>query len=160
MGGSMDKPQIIEEKLSLIAWSESLKGLADDVWFSSFKEGSWGIADVISHFISWDQFLLDYRLPFIIRSEEIPAVKVDVEEINGVASRYARSGITRVSLINDFIATRSEVVSQIENIPAEKFHEPIIIGKSSLILSNYFTDLIEHDRTHRNQINTFLKKHN
>lgn len=156
----MNKQQIIEEKLSLITWSESLKGLADDVWFGPFKDGSWGIADVISHFISWDQFLLDYRLPFIIQSEEIPAVKVDVEHINTKASLYARSGISKDSLINEFLSIREEVVSQIKNIPAERFHEPIIIGKSRLMVSSYFSDLIEHDRKHKNQINTFLKDQN
>jgi len=153
----MDKQEIMAEKLSLIDWCVSLNGLTHDIWFRPFKVGSWGIADVISHFISWDQFLLDYRLPFIIRSTEFPEVKVDVENINVEASRYARSGINKASLINEFISKREELVSQIELIPAERFHEQIIIGKNSLILSNYFSDLIEHDQTHRNQINAFLK---
>ena len=153
----MDKQEIMAEKLSLIDWCVSLNGLTHDIWFRPFKVGSWGIADVISHFISWDQFLLDYRLPFIIRSTEFPEVKVDVENINVEASRYARSGINKASLLNEFISKRKELVSKIELIPAERFHEQFIIGKSSLILSNYFSDLIEHDRTHRNQINDFLK---
>ena len=153
----MNKQEIMAEKLSLIDWCISLNGLTDDVWFRTFKVGSLGIADVISHFISWDQFLLDYRLPFIIHSTEFPEVNVDVEKINAEASRYARSGINKASLINELISKREELVSQIELIPAERFHEEIIIGKNSLILSNYFSDLIEHDRTHKNQINAFLK---
>ncbi|EKN69789.1 hypothetical protein BABA_08356 [Neobacillus bataviensis LMG 21833] len=77
---------------------------------------------MISHFISWDQFLLDYRLPFIIRSTEFPTVNVDVERVNADASRYARSGIGKDRLINEFAVRRAEVVSQIENIPVERFH--------------------------------------
>lgn len=47
----MEKERILEEKLSLIDWCQTLKCVTNDVWFDSFRKGSWGIADVISHFI-------------------------------------------------------------------------------------------------------------
>lgn len=153
----MNKSQIIEAKATLLDWCESLKALNDDLWFKPFKEGSWGIADVISHFISWDQFLLDYRIPHIIHSEEFPNVKVDVEEVNAEASRYARSGPSRDELIDEFIEIRRKLVSQLETIPAEKFQETIQIGTRSTSLADYFSGLINHDKQHQDQINEFLK---
>lgn len=153
----MHKQQILDDLTHLIAWCESLKELTDDLWFKSFKEGSWGTADVISHFISWDQFLLDYRIPFIIHSEDFPTVKVDTDTINLEASRYAHSGISKEHLINECILIRKKLVSLIESIPAEKFHESISVGNSSYILSDYFKGHIEHDQTHKNQIDAFLE---
>ncbi|GHI01149.1 DinB family protein [Neobacillus kokaensis] len=154
----MNKSKIIEEKLNLINWCESLKNLTDEIWFAAFKEGSWGIADVISHFISWDRFLLENRIPFIIRSEEYPPIKVDVETINAEAYRYARSGRSRVELINEFIAIRKHLVSQIDTIPDERFQNHMNIGSSNETLADYFKELIEHDKRHMNQINTLIEE--
>lgn len=153
----MNKSQIIEAKLALIHWCESLKGLTDEIWFKPFKEGSWGTADVISHFISWDQFLLDYRIPYLIKSEKFPAVKVDVNAINAEAAKYARSGISRNELIDEFKEVRRKLVSLMETIPEERFHESIQNGAANTLLSDYFTGLIEHDQKHRDQIDAFLK---
>lgn len=59
----MKKENILEEKLNIIEWCQTLKEVPDDIWFQSFKNGSWGIADVISHFIIWDDFVMKYRIP-------------------------------------------------------------------------------------------------
>lgn len=154
----MNKTQIIEKKLSLIDWCETLKGLSDDIWFAPFKEGSWGTADVIAHFISWDQFLLDYRVPYIIRSEQFPAIKVDVEAINADSSCYARSGITKDNLINEFVSIRKQLAAQINSIPAERFQEQLTFSNSSTTLADYFTGLIEHDQRHKQQISALIEK--
>ncbi|PLS03120.1 DinB family protein [Neobacillus cucumis] len=154
----MDKQHIIEENLKLVVWCESLKELTDEVWFSCFSEGSWGIADVISHFISWDQFLLNYRLPAIIHGEEFLEVQVDVETINAKASQYARSGISKFDLIEKCMAKRNELVSQVESIPAEKFAEQFIFGRTRLTLKEYFSDFIDHDKHHMDQIHDFLMR--
>ncbi|WP_286230894.1 DinB family protein [Neobacillus mesonae] len=154
----MDKSQIIKEKLNLIDWCESLKGLSNDIWFARFKGGSWGIADVISHFISWDRFLLENRIPFIIHSEKFPVIKIDVNAINAEASRYARSGISKADLINDFVLIRKNLVSQTASIPDDRFQEPLNIG-SSVTLAGYFSGLIEHDKKHMDQINAFIKSY-
>ena len=78
----MKKENILEEKLNLIEWCQTLKGLSDDMWLRSFKEGSWGIADVISHFIVWDTFLINHRIPYFISEQSVPNVPIDVEEMN------------------------------------------------------------------------------
>ena len=47
----MVKDIIIEQKRKVADWAKPLKQVADDIWFQPFKEGSWGTAEVISHFI-------------------------------------------------------------------------------------------------------------
>ncbi len=84
----MDKDEIILTKKNIADWVSSLKNVDDASWFQTFKEGSWGTADVIAHFISWNIFLLENRLPFIVQQIEFPKIKVDVEEINKKASIY------------------------------------------------------------------------
>ena len=156
----MDKVSIIEENLKLADWCGSLKGLTDEVWFSTFREGSWGIADVISHFISWDQFLLRYRLPSMITGDEFPEIKVKVETINTEASQYARRpGVMKTVLIEECIAKRKELVSQVVKIPAVRFHQQLTIGGSNVTLVEYFSDFIDHDKHHMDQINAFLGRH-
>jgi hypothetical protein len=48
----MNKEYIFFKKSRLIDWSLSLKKVSSDLWFKPFRKGTWGTADVISHFIS------------------------------------------------------------------------------------------------------------
>ncbi len=63
--------------------------------FNHLKMVREGIADVISHFIVWDTFLIKHRIPYFISGRSVPNVPIDVEEMNKGAIKYARSGILR-----------------------------------------------------------------
>ncbi|REE67303.1 DinB family protein [Paenibacillus taihuensis] len=152
----MNKESIINEKLSLIEWSISLRSISNELWFKSFLAGSWGTADVISHFISWDQFMIKNRIPYILKGKSFPKISVDVESINKGAINYARSGITKEELINKFISVRKELVSFIDAIPAKKFDQPFP-GKEPMTLIEYFVRMVHHDLKHKEQILSFLK---
>ncbi|MBS4215182.1 DinB family protein [Neobacillus rhizophilus] len=153
----MSKDQIIKEKISLIEWVASLKEISNDLWFNPFKEGAWGIADVISHFISWDKFLITNRVSYIYHNEEFPEVNIDVEAINKMASQYARSGISKEELISEFITVRKELVSLLQKIPEETFSEPYP-GRENMTIGEYFVGMIEHDLKHKEQIVKHIKK--
>jgi hypothetical protein len=153
----MNKESILKENLSLIEWCNSLKNLSNERWFKPFRNGSWGTADVISHFISWDKFIIENRISYILRDERIPKINVDVEAINKEASNYARSGITKEDLINQFISVRKKLVSIIDTIPTEKFNQPFP-GKDHITLSDYFAEMINHDLKHKNQIESLLQE--
>ena len=105
----MEKESILEEKLSLIEWCQTFKCVTHDEWFESFRKGSWGIADVISHFIVWDEFLIKHRIPYFISGQSVPNVPINVEEINKGAIKYARSGISKEELIDEFSCTRKQL---------------------------------------------------
>ncbi|MED3398017.1 DinB family protein [Bacillus wiedmannii] len=152
----MKKENILEEKLNIIEWCQTLKEVPDDIWFQSFKNGSWGIADVISHFIIWDDFVMKYRIPYFLSTQSVPRFPKDVEEMNKSAIIYARSGISREELINQFSYTRKQLVDEIERIPADNFYNDFQIGTKKVMLNHYFSSLIQHDLKHKEEIIQFL----
>ncbi|MGW6148068.1 DinB family protein [Bacillus mycoides] len=152
----MEKECILEEKLSLIEWCQTLKCVTNDVWFEPFRKGSWAIADVISHFIVWDEFLIKYRILCFVSGKSVPIVPTDVEEMNKGAIKYARYGISKEELIDQFSFTRKQLVDQIERIPARNFNNDYQFGTKKLRLNNYFSPLIEHDLKHKKEIIQFL----
>ncbi|RLQ96298.1 DinB family protein [Falsibacillus albus] len=148
----MNKKQIIEKKSAIAQWSSSLKTISEENWYQSFREGSWGIADVISHFITWDEFIMKHRLDYLIKDKPLPIFHVDVQAMNKEAMHFARSGIDKDDLIDEFVKVRKELVALIESIPEEKFNKVVWIGKREMTLSNYFEGLIEHDEKHKQEI--------
>ncbi|MES5893809.1 MULTISPECIES: DinB family protein [Bacillus cereus group] len=152
----MEKESILEEKLRLIEWCQTLKCVTNDVWFEPFRKGSWGIADVISHFIVWDKFLMKFRIPYFLSEQSVPNVPTDVEEMNEGAIKYARSGISKEELIDQFSFTRKQLVEQIERIPTQYFYNDYQFGTKKVRLNNYFLSLIQHDLKHKEEIIQFL----
>jgi hypothetical protein len=152
----MNKERIMNEMKSLVEWSLSLKNISNDLWFKPFREGSWGTADVISHFISWDRFMIENRISFILREESFPKINVNVEASNKEASNYAKSGISKEDLIDEFISVREELVSLIEKIQTEKFDLPFP-GNENITLSEYFIGDIDHEFKHKEQIESHIR---
>ncbi|MEH6933212.1 MULTISPECIES: DinB family protein [Bacillus] len=152
----MEKERILEEKLSLIEWCQTLNGISEDIWFQPFKKGSWAIADVISHFIVWDEFLMKYRIPYFISVQSVPNVPTDVEEMNKGAIKYARSGISKEELIDQFSFTRKQLVDQINQISARNFKDDYQFGTKRVRLNDYFSSLIQHDLKHKEEIMQFI----
>ncbi|EOP11198.1 DinB family protein [Bacillus cereus] len=152
----MEKERILEEKLSLIEWCQTLNGISEDIWFQPFKKGSWAIADVISHFIVWDEFLMKYRVLYFVSGKSVPNVPTDAEKMNKGAIIYARSGISKEELIDQFSFTRKQLVDQIERIPARNFNNDYQFGTKKVRLNDYFSSLIQHDLKHKEEIMQFL----
>ncbi|MBE5106751.1 DinB family protein [Bacillus thuringiensis] len=152
----MKKENIVDEKLSLIEWCQTLKEICDDLWFQPFKKGSWGIADVISHFIVWDEFLMKYRISCFLSTQSVPNISIDVEGMNKGAIKYARSGISKEELIDEFSFTRKQLVDQIKRIPTCNFNYDFQFGTKKVRLNNYFSSLIQHDLKHKEEIIQFL----
>ncbi|HDR7800405.1 TPA: DinB family protein [Bacillus tropicus] len=152
----MKKENILEEKLNIIEWCQTLKEVRDDIWFQSFKNGSWGIADVISHFIVWDVFLIKDRIPYFISGQSVPNVPIDVEEMNKRAIKYARSGISKEELLNQFSVTRKQLVDEIGRIPTKYFYNDYQFGTKKMKLNHYFSSLVQHDLKHKEEIIQFL----
>lgn len=115
----MNKEAIIKGKKALIGWVCMLTNMSDSFWFQPFREGGWGTADVISHFISWDKFVIENRIKPLIKEEALPKIKVDVQAMNDAASLYARSGISKEDLIEECISMREELVSLLEKISVD-----------------------------------------
>ncbi|MDA2595340.1 DinB family protein [Bacillus cereus group sp. Bc061] len=152
----MKKENVLEEKLYLIEWCQTLQRVPDDIWFQALREGSWAIVDVISHFIVWDVFLIKDRIPYFISGQSVPNVPIDVEEMNKGAIKYARSGISKEELLNQFSVTRKQLVDGIGRIPTQYFYNDYQFGTKKVKLNHYFSSLIQHDLKHKEEIMQFL----
>ena len=153
----LNKKSIIQEKRGSVDWAYSLKNISNDLWVKPFRNGAWGTAEVVSHFISWDKFIIENRITYILRNECFPKISVDVEAMNEEASKYARAGITKEDLLNEFILVREELVNLIGKIPKERFHHPLQ-GKEQITLSEYFVGMIDDDLKHKEQIESHINK--
>ncbi|RIW38511.1 GNAT family N-acetyltransferase [Bacillus salacetis] len=150
----MRKEKIINQKRELAEWVLIFKQLPDNLWFKPFKEGSWGTAEVISHFLHWDQFVIDNRLIPFLRNEQPPQADVTVDRLNETAAVLARS-MNKEDLIDLFVNIRKELTGYLQEMPEEAFAQKVP-GKS-ITWNGYFQGLIEHDERHKKQIDEHLK---
>ena len=72
--------------------------------------------------------LIKHRIPYFISGQSVPNVPIDVEEINKGAIKYARSGISKEGLLNQFSVTRKQLVDEIERIPTKYFYNVYQFG--------------------------------
>lgn len=125
---------------------DSLKTIPDDLWFQSFREGSWGIVDVIAHFISWDRFIIENRILYVLKNEPFSKMGIDVEDINRAASQYARSGIMKDQLI-------ITVIARLQQISAEQLNNTL---ETPILGCKTFGELacvtLMHEAAHMGQI--------
>ena len=50
--------------------------------------------------------LINHRIPYFISEQSVPNVPIDVEEMNKGAIKYARSGISKEEILDQFSVTR------------------------------------------------------
>lgn len=153
----MRKEEIIEEKSSFIDWVNSLAQMDEEIWFLPFREGSWGTADVVSHFITWDRFIISRRMPALLSKEKIPSEKIDADAMNMEAGHYARSGISKKVLISEFAEAREELLSLLEKLEPERFQE--LYPGRDITIGQYFSGLIEHDHKHKKEIENHWERY-
>jgi DinB superfamily len=153
----MRKEEIIEEKATLIGWVQSLEQMEDQLWFLPFREGSWGTADVVSHFITWDRFVISRRMPVLMSKGELPSEKINADAMNMEARNYARSGISKQKLISEFAEAREELLSLLEKLEPERFQE--LYPGRDITIGQYFAGLIEHDHKHKKEIENHWERY-
>jgi hypothetical protein len=157
----MDKTDLLTEKRAMSSWVDSLLvEMNDSLWFEPLGEGKWGTADVISHFITWDRFFLDHRIPYIEKGLPFPKIDINLEKINKESSVYSRSGIGKQRLIQEYVETREAVLSSLDELPEETFQYVMKIGNSEMKVVDYFYLLVQHDLKHKKQIANFIEKKN
>jgi hypothetical protein len=157
--GNLNKSELLTEKRALREWVNSLVYMDDQLWFQPFREGKWATADVISHFITWDRFFLDHRLPYIEKQIAFPKLDVNVEKMNKDAVVYARSGISKHRVVNEYTQTRNLLLSILEEWPEGLFSSVIKVGSTEQKVGEYFYSHLEHDIKHQQKIIDFLEKH-
>ncbi|TMU87161.1 DinB family protein [Bacillus sp. BHET2] len=153
----VQKDEVVKHHVNMIAWSQTLNNLSSNQWFSPIKENKWSIAEIISHLIPWDEFVLEYRIPYFSSNDSLPN-SPDRDAVNERAALEGRSAEKSVT-INRFIASRTKLLECIENISSDLWDKTFRIGETELTVYQYFKGLTEHDTHHKKQIQDSLTKH-
>jgi hypothetical protein len=146
------KNEIIDQFEKHILWLEHLKEMDEQVFFSRMAPEKWSVAALVSHFKSWDEFVLTSRVPLFSGELDKGEKGPDQEEVNKKAEQYAHSGVTQPVLIDEVIATRREFVQTLKSLPDEVWEKTFVLGDSKVSLTYYITDLIAHDEHHQKQV--------
>ncbi|WP_242218595.1 DinB family protein [Bacillus cereus group sp. BfR-BA-01380] len=144
---------VIEELNQLIPFLNSLEAVNDKIFFSPISEGKWSTAAIISHLMYWDRFILEERLEGMNNGELLPKSKVNVEDMNRLAEKYAHSGISKVQLIQEVCETRQRLLDSLVDKNLEIIFK---IGSNEMTVNEYFKGMVEHDNHHIKQIKGLL----
>ena len=151
-----DKHSVLNEYASLINWLESTaREMSEDVFFQPIKQRKWSPAEILSHIMKWDHFLLEERIPFLANEANLPRLE-HVEEVNQRAAEYARSGPSKEKLIAETVEARRRVVERLQLIDPIEWRSTFYIDKYPNCLTSYIKGLIEHDHHHKLQIEVFM----
>lgn len=152
----MNKDTVIKHYQHSIEWVQSLTELTDKEWRSAIAEGKWSIAEIIAHFVPWDEFILHDRLKECWNEQALPQAP-DALEMNQQSAERARKE-ERSETIGRFISVRTELLQEMKKIEPSRWNEPFFIGQTMLTLLSYFQGLIEHDIHHMKQITKRLSQ--
>ncbi|MCF6136566.1 DinB family protein [Pseudalkalibacillus berkeleyi] len=148
------KNEVVRHHLDMIEWSQSLNHLSSDQWNRPIKENKWSIAEILSHFLPWDEFIINQRIPYLISSKSLPKPP-NKETMNDKAAKEGRCTEKSVT-INRFIDSRRNLLMCIESLDENLWDKTFKIGETELTLYQYFSGLAKHDLHHKKQIHESL----
>jgi uncharacterized damage-inducible protein DinB len=149
---------IILHHEEMIQWVKSLNNLPAEEWFRPLDENKWSIAEIISHFGPWDDFVVNMRLPYLGNSEPLPKAP-DPQKLNEQSSSRARS-TEQATVIQSFIDSRNRLLTGISEIREGSWGQTFKLGEKKLTLSSYLEGLADHDLHHRTQIEQAMNRKN
>ncbi|MEH7732622.1 DinB family protein [Bacillus pumilus] len=150
----MSKDTVIKHYEHTLEWVQSLTELTDKEWRRAIADGKWSIAEIIAHFVPWDEFILHDRLKEFWNDRALCKAP-DVHEMNIQSAERARHE-ERSETIGRFIAIRTELLQEMKKIEASRWNTSFLIGQTELTLSSYFQGLIKHDLHHMEQVKQAL----
>ncbi len=151
---TLNKESIIDHYEHSIEWVQSLTEVTEEEWRSAIADGKWSIAEIIAHFVPWDEFILHDRLKEFWNNKALPQAP-DVHEMNRQSAERARKE-ERSETIGRFIAVRTKLLQEMKKIEASRWTISFLIGQTELTLSSYFQGLIKHDLHHMEQVKQAL----
>ncbi|MGG1550302.1 DinB family protein [Paenibacillus ferrarius] len=153
---SLDKNTILRYK-EFTEWTDTLNDLHESIWLQPLSEGKASTGEIISHLKNWDNYLISVIIPAIRNGEGI--IFPDFDSFNQIAYEYARSGVSKASLLEEFKLTRLQLVDMLlanpdiveKHVTANGVDTCPHTGTpySLLYIIHEFND---HDNHHKNQI--------
>lgn len=134
---------------------KNLNNLDEQLLRKPIGEGKWSVIEIIGHFYTWDEFVLQYRIPYLFKNGDLPKGP-NTKDLNTQSALLARTEDIEITL-KKCIRNRSELFSQLSQIPDDNGLIELQINQSKLTLYEYLKGLMEHDVHHIKQIKSALK---
>lgn len=142
----------------MIPWVDRLAELEDSIWFKPIAEGKASTAEIISHLMKWDRYLITTAIPAVQSGEGV--VFPSFDPFNSAAYEYAKSGISKNQLLAEFLSTREELCGLLLGVGEEVLRKHTTANGVEICPHTgtpysllYITqEFIDHDNHHKNQI--------
>lgn len=140
-----------------IEWTDTLRDLDDNIWLTPIAEGKATVTEIVSHLQNWDNYLIHTIIPAIKNGEGI--VFPDFDSFNQKAYEYARMGVSKNSMLDEFKQTRLQLIEILLTEPDVAAKHVTANGVENCphtgtpySLLYIIHEFIEHDIHHKNQI--------
>jgi DinB superfamily len=121
---------------------------------------NWTIKQYIDHVSGWDDAMVE-ALEAHAKNQPVPQ-----SAARGINAYNAQTVETRETLDlahsrREFIASHERVIQTLQNLPAEKFDQPLIFpwGESGTV-KDFIEIFVEHDKEHTEHLAAWLKNPN
>lgn len=149
--------ETIHRYQEFIEWTDTLRELDDATWLTPIAEGKATVAEIISHLQNWDHYLIHTVIPAIKNGQGM--VFPDFDSFNRIAYEYARSGISKNDLLDEFKQTRLQLTEIMlaepdvttKHVTANGIDNCPHTGTPYSLLYIIY-EFIEHDIHHKKQI--------
>jgi hypothetical protein len=138
-----------------INFVQQLKRFDEQELRQPIVEGKWSVIEIIGHFIPWDEFILQHRVPYFFNGATFPPGP-NADKVNKQAALHARSDATHYT-IEKCIQVRRQLVEALTALPDEEWFVEMKINESTLTIYSYFEGLMAHDLHHIEQIKRALQ---
>jgi len=147
---------LIEQLDDYTLFVTTLREIDNRMWTASIGEGKWSVRDIVSHIMMWDKNFLDKTLPKLLKQEPVILEEdADVQGFNDQAVEFGKT-LTQEELLEKAIFCRSEIVSQLKELPGSTFLMAFS-EHNSFTLASFLQNLfVSHDTHHKKQIEVFL----
>ena len=150
-----EKSKILEHHQNFIIFIKNLSNLDEQLLRKPIEEGKWSSIEIIGHFNAWDEFVLQYRIPHLFKSEHLPKGP-NIKDFNSQSALLARTENIEITL-KKCLHIRNELLNQISQITDDSWLIKLQINQSKLTLYEYLKGLMEHDVHHIKQIKSALR---
>ena len=117
-------------------------------------EGKWSVAQIVMHLAEWDRYIREERLPYMKEGATIEGFE-DVDEFN----RKAVAGVEEMkfpAIVSHAQKQRALLRQAIEKMDDAAWNAHFTAGNKKISPASYFGGILEHDRHHIQQINSYL----
>ncbi|KJB87837.1 hypothetical protein AZ66_10865 [Paenibacillus sp. E194] len=142
-------------------WTDTLHHINEHIWSHPIAEGKASVAEIISHLINWDKYLLFTVIPAIRNGEGM--VFPDFDPFNKIAYKYANSGVSQEQLLDEFKQSRHQLVEALLADPDMTAKQVTANGAATCPYTGIPYSLLyvihefnDHDNHHKKQIEAVL----